>query len=157
MDADRPEEVVVALYALLSGPRGASRDWAAVCELFMPEAQLHSELILPDATIQSRSWTVDAFVAEAAAEYASADGFWESEVARQVERFGDIAHVWSTYEARVGRPDGPPVIRGINSVQLLRRGGRWWIAGLVFQIERSPAAPIPDRYLASVVSESDPT
>lgn len=153
MDLDRPEGIVAALYALLSGPRGALRDWPAVRSLFMPDAQLHSELILPDATVQSRSWTVDAFVTEAAAEYAGADGFWESEIARRVETFGDIAHVWSTYEARVGSPDGPPVMRGINSVQLLRRSSRWWITGLVFQVERPPAAPIPARYLATGMSD----
>lgn len=46
---------------------------------------------------------------EATEEYAGADGFWESELARQAETFGDIAHVWSTYEARVASPDGPPM------------------------------------------------
>lgn len=157
MNLDRPEEVVAALYARLSGSRGEPRDWPAVRALFLPDTQLHSELILADGTVQSRSWTVDTFVAEATAEYAAADGFWESEIARQVSTFGDIAHVWSTYEARVGSPDRPPVMRGINSVQLLRRWGRWWIAGLVFQIERPPVAPIPARYLASGKSERDST
>jgi hypothetical protein len=141
--------VVAALYALLSGPDGAERDWDAVRALFLPEAWLHSELIFPNGTIHSRTWTVDVFLHEAAEEYASAGGFWEREVARRVEEFGDIAHAWSTYEARVGNPDSPPAVRGINSIQLLRRGARWWITGLVFQIERPPAAPTPAQYLTA--------
>lgn len=149
MDLDRPQGVVAALYTLLSGPEGADRDWAAVRALFHEDARLHSELIFPDGTIQSRTWTVETFVHDAAAEYAGAGGFWEREVAQRVEEFGDIAHVWSTYEARVRTPDSTPVVRGINGVQLLRRGGRWWITGLVFQIERPPAASIPVRYLTS--------
>jgi hypothetical protein len=117
--------------------------------LFLPEAQLHSELVLPDGAIKSRRWTVDEFVSEAAEAYASADGFWEREVARRMEEYGDIVHVWSTYEAHVGSPDGPPAMRGINSIQLLRRNERWWIAGVLFQIDRAPMTPIPAKYLSS--------
>ncbi|MHB8837951.1 MAG: SH3 domain-containing protein [Gemmatimonadaceae bacterium] len=149
MEFDRPLDVVAALYRLLSGPRAVERDWRAVRALFLPEAQLHSELVLPDGAIKSRSWTVDEFVSEAAEAYASEDGFWEGEVTRRMEEYGDIAHVWSTYVAHVGSPDGPPAMRGINSIQLLRRNERWWIASVLFQIERAPMTPIPARYLCS--------
>lgn len=149
MELSRPPEVVAALYRLLSGPRDARRDWSAVRALFLPEAHLHSELVLPDGEIQPRSWTVDEFVSEAAAEYANGDGFWEREVARRMEEYGNVAHVWSTYEAHVGSPDGPPVVRGINSIQLLRRSDRWWITGVVFQIDRAPVVPIPAEYLSA--------
>lgn len=155
-DLHNPQGVVDALYALLSGADGEERDWATVRALFLPEARLHSELVFPDGTIHSRTWTVEAFVHEAADEYAAARGFWEREVAQRVEEFGGIAHAWSTYEARVQNPDSPPVIRGINSIQLLRRGGRWWITALVFQIERSPVAPIPGQYLTSPERRESP-
>lgn len=148
MELTRPPEVVATLYRLLSGPRDARRDWPAVRALFLPGAELHSELVLPDGEIKSRSWTVAEFVEEAAAEYANADGFWEREVAGRMEEYGNVAHIWSTYEARVGSPDGPPAVRGINSIQLLRRDERWWITGVVFQIDRTPVVPIPAKYLS---------
>ena len=139
-----PYEVVLRLYDLISGPADQERDWAAVQELFHPEAVLRSELTLPDGTHQSGRWTPAEFAAEGAEEYRK-DGFWEREVAGRVEEYGNIAHVWSTYESRVGGPEGPPAIRGINSVQLLRRDGRWWITDVLFQIELG-AGDIPTDY-----------
>jgi hypothetical protein len=136
-----PHEVVLRLYDLISGPAEQERNWEAVQDLFHPEAVLRSELTLPDGTHQSGRWTPAEFAAAGAEEYRK-DGFWEREVARRVEEYGNVAHVWSTYEARVGSLDAPPAIRGINSVQLLRKGGRWWITGLVFQVE-SGAGDIP--------------
>ncbi|MFH0777497.1 MAG: hypothetical protein V2A71_02585 [Candidatus Eisenbacteria bacterium] len=75
------------------------------------------------------------------------EGFWEREVARRIERFGNIAHIFSTYESRIGDPKSAPVTRGINSVQVLRRGGLWKIASILFHTEQ-PSTPIPQRYLS---------
>ncbi len=55
--------------------------------------------------------------------------------------------------ARVGDPESPPVARGINSVRVLRRKGRWRIGSIVFQIER-PGTPIPEKHLPSEPGES---
>jgi len=63
-----------------------------------------------------------------------------------MERYGNIAHIFSTYESRAGDPRSRPVARGINSVRVLRRQGRWRIAGIIFHIER-PGTAIPQKYL----------
>jgi hypothetical protein len=72
------------------------------------------------------------------------EGFFESEIHRRVERFGAVAHVFSTYESRHAR-DEKPFVRGINSIQLVRDGKRWWIASVVWDTER-PDNPIPADY-----------
>ena len=76
-------------------------------------------------------------------------GFYEKEVARRTERFGSIAHVWSTYESRHNERDAKPFMRGINSIQLFFDGDRWWIVSTYWQHE-SPTAPLPGEYLSSV-------
>ena len=43
------------------------------------------------------------------------------------EQFGDIAQVWSSYESRHKQDDAQPFLRGINSFQLCRQNGRWWV------------------------------
>ena len=145
LDPTGPTAVVKRLYDLISGPAEEERAWDEVRALFHPEAVLRSELTLPDGTHQSGRWTIDEFCDAAAEEYRT-DGFWESEIAARSERFGTIAHVWSSYESRVGTADSEPVGRGINSVQLLEQEGTWRITSLVFQIERGTDG-IPARYL----------
>lgn len=140
-----PHAVVTGLYESLSGPAHHARNWEHVHSFFLPGATLHSELVLPDGTHQSGTWTVDEFCEAAAEEYAKS-GFWEQEVWSRMEEFGCIAHIWSTYESRIGDPHSAPAGRGINSFQLLHRDGEWRISALVFQIERGTEG-IPARYL----------
>ena len=144
MSCHEPHEVVLRLYTLISGPADEERRWEEVSALFLPDAVLRSELVLPDGTRQSGCWSVVEFCEAAAEEYAEA-GFWENEIAARIECFENIAHVWSTYETRVGSPDSLPVMRGINAVQLLRQEGTWRITSLIFQIERGTGG-IPDLY-----------
>jgi len=73
-------------------------------------------------------------------------GFYETEIARRVEQFGQIAHVWSTYESRHDLGDPEPFMRGINSIQLFNDGKRWWIVSIYWQHE-SAGYPLPEKYL----------
>ena len=73
-------------------------------------------------------------------------GFYEKEIARRVEQFGQIAHVWSAYESRHDPSDAEPFMRGINSIQLFNDGSRWWIVSIYWQHE-SALHPLPDKYL----------
>jgi hypothetical protein len=72
-------------------------------------------------------------------------GFFETEIHRTTERFGNVVHVFSTYEMRE-RADGPVFGRGINSIELFWDGARWWIAAAQWDDERA-GNPIPKEYL----------
>jgi hypothetical protein len=72
-------------------------------------------------------------------------GFFEREIHRTTRRFGNVVHVFSTYEMRE-RADGPVNGRGINSIELFWDGTRWWIAAAQWDDER-PDNPIPKAYL----------
>ena len=71
-------------------------------------------------------------------------GFQERELARRTERFGHIAHVFSTYEGKV-TGDAPPM-RGINTIQLMNDGRRWWIVSVMWEAE-NPTLALPAQYL----------
>lgn len=63
-----------------------------------------------------------------------------------VEHFGNLAHVWSIYKSRITPPEGAEQIeRGINSIQLLWDGRRWWMVNIFWDSER-PGNPIPAEY-----------
>ena len=72
-------------------------------------------------------------------------GFFEKEVARKLDCFGNVCQAFSTYEARHALSDEKPFVKGINSIQMLNDGERWWIASVVWDTER-PNNPIPAEY-----------
>ncbi|MET0208460.1 MAG: hypothetical protein ABW220_05430, partial [Burkholderiaceae bacterium] len=89
--------------------------------------------------------TVEDYIGRNAKAFATM-GFFEREAARTSESFGQIAHVFSTYESRHAAGDAKPFQRGINSIQLAYDGKRWWIVNLVWRAE-DKALPLPERYL----------
>jgi hypothetical protein len=73
-------------------------------------------------------------------------GFFEREIARRIDCFGNICQAFSTYESRHVASDPKPFERGINSIQVIRDGRRWWIASVIWDVER-PDNPLPAEYL----------
>ena len=73
------------------------------------------------------------------------NGFFETEVSRKTDQFGNIAQVFTTYESR-RTPEAEPFMRGINSFQLWHDGDRWWVVSIFWENE-TPENPIPDQYL----------
>lgn len=144
-DVRSPATLVAALYDVISGPADQPRDWERFRSLFQPGARILAYTTLPDGTPQEGAWSVPAYV-EGAADFYARDGFWERELWARTDRFGTIAHVLSTYESRLGSLDAEPVGRGINSIQMVRHDGRWWIASIAFDLE-GPDRPIPGEYL----------
>ena len=71
----------------------------------------------------------------------------EKELARNVDVFGKIAHVLSTFELTMVGKDGKMVRRGINSIQLLKLDGRWLILSLIWDRE-SDVLKLPSKYLS---------
>jgi hypothetical protein len=76
-------------------------------------------------------------------------GFFERETARRTEQFGHIAHAFSTYEGKLKSPDAKPFVRGINSIQLVNDGKRWWVVTVFWEAE-TERTPLPEKYLKSV-------
>jgi hypothetical protein len=88
---------------------------------------------------------VETYIASTAS-FFKEQGFHEWEIAKRVDQFGNIAHVFSTYEARHDPVDAEPFKRGINSIQLFFDGQRWWIMNMLWDNERE-GNPLPEEYL----------
>jgi len=143
-DVNSIEGIVKALYEVISGPAG-ERDWERERTLLHPSARL-----MPTRKEDERGvvdvFDCDGYIASRSPFFAAND-FYEVEIAHRIERFGNIAHVWSTYEGRRS-PEGPSFFRGINSIQLFHDGGRWWVMSVMWDNER-PDNPLPEEYLRS--------
>jgi len=140
------DAIIGASYDVISGSKDEPRDWDRERSLFHPDSR-H----MPTRQDESGEFVADVMPVEDFIErvdpYFSEQDFYEYEIARRVEEFGNIAHVFSTYEWS-HEQGGPAGGRGINSFQLLFDGTRWWIISVFWQQE-SEEYPIPARYLPS--------
>ena len=139
------DAIVRALYSVISGPMGKPRDWNRFRSLFLRGAKLIATAPRPDGTSGLRVLDVEGYVQAADPSFMK-NGFFEREVARRMDRFGNIAHLFSTYESRHAPEDRQPFARGINSIQLIRDEGRWWLVTVIWDAER-PDNPLPTQYL----------
>jgi hypothetical protein len=148
VDVRSIDAIVAAVYDVISGPAGKKRDWDRMRSLFIPGARLIPTGPRPNNSYGSRVLTVEDYVTRGNTLFEK-EGFFEKEVARRTESFGQIAHVFSTYEARHSTDDPKPFIRGINSIQLMNDGKRWWIVTIFWQAE-DVQNPLPEKYLMKV-------
>jgi len=144
-DVGSIDAIVAALYDVISGEAGKPRDWNRMRSLFAPDGRLMAVGRRPEGEVVMRTMTVEDYIGRNARAFA-AMGFFEREAARTTETFGQIAHVFSTYESRHAPGDAKPFQRGINSIQLAHDGKRWWIVNLVWRAEDKDL-PLPERYL----------
>jgi hypothetical protein len=148
VDVESVDAILNAVYDVISGPAGEARDWDRMRSLFLPEARLIPSGTAPDGSTRYLVWSLEEYISGAGGQL-EANGFFEVEAFRIEERFGNIAHVFSTYESYRTVEEmeaGDHFMRGINSFQLLFDGERWWVVQIYWQAE-SPDQPIPDRYL----------
>lgn len=144
-DVATVDGIVAALYDVISGTAGQPRDWDRMRSLFAPEGRLMAVGARPEGVYALRAMTVDDYIGRNAKAFATM-GFFEREAARSTETFGQIVHVFSTYESRHARGDAEPFQRGINSIQLYHDGKRWWIVNVLWRAEDA-SLRLPERYL----------
>ena len=141
-DVKSMDGIMRALYEVISGPAG-TRDWNRFRSIFLPQARFTEVHKMPDGSFSVITWSVDEFVRDAT-EVFSKEGFYESGIVNSPERYGNMAQVFSSYESRHA-PGEKPFARGINSVQLLNDGTRWWVVSILWDSER-PGNPLPAKF-----------
>lgn len=148
-DVATVDAIVAALYDVISGPAGEVRNWDRFRSLFRPEARLIPVGRPggdPEAAPRPFFLTVEDYI-EQAGPALEEGGFFEREIGRVEERFGEIVHAFSAYDSRRSA-DGEVFQRGINSIQLASDGERWWIVNVMWR-GVGPEEPLPERYLAA--------
>ena len=134
-DEEEIGAAVDEMYAMISGPAGP-RDWSRQSNCFLSEARQVRTWIDEDGKVQMLSMGLDEYAANVSA-FFEANPFYEVETKRHIDRFGNIAHVWSHYEARTAMDDATPERRGINSIQLFRDPDAGWrIVAMIWDNER---------------------
>ena len=139
------DAIIETLYAVISGEKGEARNWELFRYLFKPDAQLIPSTRNSEGLFGTRYMSPEDYV-KSAVDWFETTGFYEKELFRKSESFGNITHVFSTYESFRSKTDTEPFMRGINSIQLLNDGERWWIIN-IYWMQESESNPIPKAYL----------
>lgn len=131
------------LYSVISGPAGP-RDWDTFRALYKPYATLVAGRRNKDGSISYGNLSVEDYINSSGAMFKKMS-FEERETGRVVEEFQNIAQVFSSYSAVINGDLEKP-LEGINSIQLLKEDGRWWIVSLMWD-HLTKGSEIPEKYL----------
>ncbi len=142
-DVSTIDGIIAAFYDVVSGPAGTPRQWHRDSTLYIPNVRFVAMDVRQGRPV-ARVMDHAQFVAGYNRAFVNG-GFFEREIHRVTKRFGNIVHVFSTYENST-TAHGPIEGRGVNSIQLFWDGTRWWIAGATWEDER-PDNPIPAELL----------
>jgi len=109
--------------------------------LLIPEARMTFVSLGADGAPSYALLTLDDWIARTKARgHAMLE---EKQLKFHIERYGNIAHLWSSYALH---SDGKQVGRGINSIQAIKETGGWRVTSIMVQAE-SATAPLPKEYL----------
>jgi hypothetical protein len=146
-DVGSVDAIIHAVYDVISGPAGEKRNWDRMRTLFVPDARMMPTGRKASGEAVRRVLSIEEYISSSGA-FLEKNGFFESEIGRRTEQYGNITHVFSTYESRKAKTDEKPFMRGINSFQLWFDGKRWWVISILWENE-SAENPIPQRYLGT--------
>ena len=128
------DQLLEAFYDTISGAAGA-QDWARAKTLFHPDARLVRTRLDEAGRPVAFSFSVDGYRLSTEPILAGID-FFEVQTGRRVVRFGNVAQVFSAYEARDSEVGGNLIKRGMNMIHLFDDGSRWWIMHVIWDDER---------------------
>jgi hypothetical protein len=144
-----PDSLIDQMYEVLSGPPG-DHDWELFRSLFHEKSIMGAAATEAQGHQTYRSSTPEEYIERNDAFFRKR-GFYVEETHRITEQFGDVMHLFSTYQYRLDadgleQPQGLGQSgRGINSIQLIHDANRWWIISIQYTNER-PDLPIPEPY-----------
>lgn len=143
------ERLVREIYTAVSATGGGTPDWNRIRGFFLPEAII----VLRTSRTATTTFSVDGFLKDFTDFYErpikvgdrtvppKEAGFTERVVTMKSWEYGDIAHALVLYEAHIPGSPRPPQ-QGIDSWELVRRDGRWWIAAVTNEIVTAER-PVP--------------
>ncbi|MEL0650593.1 hypothetical protein V6246_04110 [Algibacter sp. TI.3.09] len=139
--------VVNTLYDVVSGKKDEERDWKLFKLLFHPDAKLITAGRNNEREFQVKFMGAADYM-KSSSKWIASNGFVKKEMLRKTEEYGRMAHVFSSYKTYNTEDENKEdsEMRGINSIQLLNDGERWWILNM-YWTQETWLNPIPNKYL----------
>jgi hypothetical protein len=142
-DVGTLDQIIRAYYEVISGPAGKAPDRVRDEFLHIPNAQVGLPIRAANGASRVTMMTLREFYDKFGG--VRTQPLYEREIHRVTRCFGTVANVWSTYVVAMA-PGGPPIRRGINTINLHFDGARWWITNWIAD-EEHPGLQIPRHFL----------
>lgn len=134
-DRDDIQALINELYALISGPGDQPRDWDRQRELFLPGTRMIRTRVDADGPPEPEILRLEDY-GENYHQLMGGRDFYEIEVENTIQIFGQIAQVFSVYEAFSDPEHRQRLKRGVNVIQLYKLGDAWKITAMAWDDER---------------------
>ena len=120
-DSDSIDAIINAYYDVVSGSVGHEFDNKR-------DQNLHAEdAIITKFDDKNNFQRHDLITEQQSVPKIYTESFYEIEVSREVQRYENIAHVWSEFEIRETK-NSKSFNGGFNSISLYFKDDRWWIS-----------------------------
>jgi hypothetical protein len=139
-DVKSVDKIIKSLYEVISGEAGKDRNWDRFRFLFGKDAKLIPTSKNADGNFQYRILSPEEYITMFTTRIKT--GFFEKELSQELQEYGTIAHVFSTYLTSES-PQGIATNRGINSIQLFKDKDRYYIVN-IFWCAESMGFPLPN-------------
>lgn len=137
---------VHAFYQAISSPAGGKLDQQRLRSLFVPGGRIVVGLAANGTRAADVIFLTPEEYARSSDRQTVTSGFSDRNPANQVQQFGVMAHVYSTYESREKQDDPKPMARGIKSFELVHSGAGWYIVQVYWDSERDGVV-IPEKWM----------
>ncbi len=149
-DVNSVDAIISSVGAIFSGPAGSTIDVDRFKSLFVPDARLAVVIHPRPGSAPEKKTDIAVFAIEDYVSYLDGlkakQGTYEETLAKHAETFGDMTHVYASFQLKAARDAAKPDARGMNSYELLHSGDRYYIVQIYWDFER-PSNPIPANYL----------
>lgn len=132
-DTSSIESVIHTFYEVISGFANEKRNWDRMRSLLAPGASLIPSSVVCGTSSLS-AIDIETYIQRLTG-FLSQHDFFETGFTHRIEVYGNIASVISTYEARHTPNESEPFRRGVNYIQMLSHGNRWWITSMIWRDE----------------------
>lgn len=126
------KKLIDDFYGIISGKAEEERSWDSFRTLFFANAHLMSMKVNSNNQCSTIPVNVETYIL-GLDKFLSANDFYEYGFNYKINIKGNIAQVYSEYEAKKSLEDNEPIKKGTNLVQLINDEHNWKILNMVWQ------------------------
>jgi hypothetical protein len=143
------DAMIDRLYAAVSFPVGSEPDWDAVRSLVLEEVVFAQPDRGPEGVkIVDLEGFFELFRRDLKKYKMGETGFSEKVASRTTTIYGNIAHSFVIFEPRLNPEGEGPCTPGVDSIQFVKKSGKWKIASITTQF-RLPDKPFPKNIVST--------